>query len=355
MQSIKKTIHYKSAQLTGGINLQAALKAALAQSGTAGKPIGRQQRVNPDEDSVIFINRIEEYSGMLFGQLIFLETGKRQPYITVVDSADYYSINALASDQIPDEQQSSGNAEVILQKRREFVDSILYFGIFENHVVVLQSAALKTRELEAHLSWVLRDLTKVMPNTSVLILKDKPAESVIRKMEKTHVKTVKIGAPITSEQVDVAAHTAAMPSIADQDDDATSIHASKVKFVPSGAMAKALQAFLPDIFSALDLDEALDDANLHVALEVTFNRKTSQVGQKVLDHIATSLRHMPESDVAITLQGGGQIKGDELKLSGGIKVQYTPLGLIDEAVLFFEMHRWLNTHISSQEIDATAN
>lgn len=308
MQAIKKTIHYKAAQLTGGVNLQAALAAALAPNGAAGKPVGRQQRVNPDEDSVIFINRVADYSGMLFGQLIFLETGKRQPYITVVDGADFYNINALASDQIPDEPQTAGTAEAVIQKRREFVDSILYFGLFENHVVVLQSAALKTRELEAHLSWVLRDLTGVIPNTSVLILKDKPAESVIRKMEQTPVKTVRIGAPITSEQIDVTAAPETQPSIADQDEPAGAVHANKVKFVPSGAMASALRAFLPDIFSALDLDEALDDANLHVALEVTFNRKTSQVGQKVLDHIATSLRHMPESDVAITLQGGGQGK-----------------------------------------------
>lgn len=350
MQAAKKTIHYKSAQLTGNINLQLALASALSSTGAAAKPADRQQKVNPDEDSVIFINRLTEYSGMLFGQLIFLETGKRQPYITVEDSADYYNISALASNQIPEEQASEESAQISLQKRREFVDSILYFGLFGNHVVVLQSASLKTRELESHLSWVLRDLTGTVPNTSVLILKDKPAESVIKKMEHSPVKAVRIGAPVTSEQLDESA-VGSKPSIADETESTEVVHANKVKFVPSGAMANALKSFLPDIFSSLDLDDALDDANLHVALEVTFNRKTSKVGQKVLDHIATSLRHLPETDVAITLQGGGQIKGNELKLNGGIKVQYTPLGLVDEGVLFFEMHKWLLTHISSQEID----
>lgn len=353
MQPTKKTIHYKSAQLTGDLNLQSVLNSALSPSGATGKPVNRQQRINPDEDSFIFINRLTEYSGMLFGQLIFLQSGKKQPYITVVNEADYYNISALASDKIPDEVESPEELKEEIQKRKEFVDSILYFGIFNNHVVVLQSAALKTRELESHLSWVLRDLTGTMQNTSVLILKDKPAESVIKKMEKTPVKAVKVGAPITSQQID---ETSAEPQASIGDDDQASsemVHANKVKFTPVGAMANALKAFLPDIFTSLDLDDALDDANLHVALEVTFNRKTSQVGQKVLDHIATSLRHLPETDVAITLQGGGQIKGDELKLNGGIKVSYTPLGLVDESVLFFEMHKWLVTHLSNQEIDAS--
>lgn len=352
MQASKKTIHYKSAQITGDVNLQLALSSALSPAGATGKPVNRQQKVNPDEESYIFINRLTDYSGMLFGQLIFLQAGKKQPYITVIDGAEYYNINAMASEEIPDQPDAAEDTSSTIQKRREFVDSILYFGIFNNHVVVLQSSSLKTRELEAHLSWVLRDLTGSLPNTSVLILKDKPAESVIRKMEHTPVKAVKLGAPITSEQLDETS-VEVSPSIGDEDQSSETTHANKVKFTPAGAMADALKAFLPEIFTTLDLDDALDDANLHVALEVTFNRKTSQVGQKVLDHIATSLRHLPETDVAITLQGGGIIKGDELKLNGGIKVQYTPLGLIDESVLFYEMHKWLVTHLSNQEIDAS--
>ncbi len=359
MQSAKKTIHYKCAVITGDGNLQTLLATALAPAGVAAKPRARQQFVNSEEKSVIFINRLESYSGMLFGQLIHLEAGKRQPYITVIDDAEFYSIDAMASDQIPDSQQldktKSGkkkDGDDVALKRREFVDSILYFGVFNNHVVLLQSSSLKSRELEAHLSWVLKDLTSTMPSSNALMLIDKPAESVIRRMEAAPVKSVKIGSPVTSIQVDeTTISQSSSPSIADHEE--PSGFASKVKFVPTGTAASLLRAVLPEMLSTLQLDEALDDANLHVSLEVTYNRKTSKVGQKVIDQLATSLRHIPESDVAICLQGGGKIKGNELKLSSGIKVQYTAVGLIDESVLFHEMHKWLVTSIGNQEIDAT--
>ena len=72
MQLVRKTIHYKTAQLSGDVELQSLLNTSLAVTGSAAKPINRQQRINADEDSVIFLNRLTEYSGMLFGQLIFL-------------------------------------------------------------------------------------------------------------------------------------------------------------------------------------------------------------------------------------------------------------------------------------------
>jgi hypothetical protein len=347
-----KTIHYKSVFITGEVNLQLAIQTALSKSGPAAKPSQRQQKINNDDSSVIFINKFSDYNGMTFGQLVFLESGKRQPFITVDDDAEFYSIDSLSSEKIPEESKAGDVAsEELAKKRREFLESMLYFGVIDNHMIIMQSASLKSRELEAHLSWLLGTCTNSIPENSMLILKDKPAESVYQKMESKPVKSIKIGAPLTGE-----AHNdpSAPKEQRVEKTETVETHANKVRFTPQGMAASLLRAALPEGFlDKLDLDDSLDEANIHVALEITYLRKTTKVGQRVIDSVATSLRHSPESDVVINLQGGGKIKGDELKLSGNIGVKFMENGLIDESILYYEMHKWLLTKISSTEVDPT--
>ncbi|WP_296267407.1 hypothetical protein [Pseudomonas sp. UBA6562] len=353
-----KTIHYKNCFITGEVVLQEALRKTLSKESIAGKPNNRQQQINGDDGTVVFINRTSDYRGMTFCQLVVLESGKQQPFITVDDEAEFYSIDALASEQIPEKKKEgeekpkstkkNSDSEKV-RKRKEFVDSILYFGVYGNHTVVLQSSSLRTRELEAHLSWLLGTCTKNIPDNAMFVLKDKPAESVYQKLMSKPVKSIKLGAPLTK---DASNDPSSMTEIQYENVDQDEVHASKVRFVPQGLGASMLRAALPDGFlEDLKLEESLDDANIHVALEITYLRKTTKIGQKVIDSVATSLRHLPESDVVINLQGGGRISGDELKLSGGISVKFTDSGLVDESVLFHEMHDWLLKKISSSEID----
>ena len=62
------------------------------------------------------------------------------------------------------------------------------------------------------------------------------------------------------------------------------------------------------------------------------------------------MRHIEPEDVKIELNGGGIIKGDNLKLSGPISVKYNN-GLIDESDLYNQMHGWLLQKIEQDEVD----
>lgn len=357
----QKTIHYKNVIITGSANLQSLLDGALGDSGTIKKPNQRQQKANEEDTVVIFVNRFTKYNGMSVGQLVYLEKGRQQPYITVDDEAEFYSIESLSSDEIPEQkkslQETSADqepAEQVIKKRREFVESILYFGILDNHMVIMQSSALQSRHLEAHLTWLLTSCTPTIPQGSMLVLSDKPAESVFQKMEKAPAKSIHFGAPLTTEvAIDPSQPSTSTLSPAGAAIPVAEVHASKVRFEPTGVAAAIISAVAPGLLDRLNLQESLDEANIHLALEITYNRRTTKTGQEVIDSIATSLRHSPASDVVINLQGGGKITGDELKLSGNISVEYLPSGLINEGSLFHEMHRWLNTKIASSEIDST--
>ena len=124
-----------------------------------------------------------------------------------------------------------------------------------------------------------------------------------------------------------------------------------VKWIPKGIGADLIKAALgEDWLNSLKLEDALDEANLQVNLEITYLRKTTSTGQKMLDNIASSLRHIEPDDVKIELNGGGLVKGNDLKLTGPISVQYNN-GLIDESDLYNQMHSWLLQKIEQDEID----
>lgn len=354
----QKTIHYKNVFITGDENLQLLIKSALNPAGRFSRPNQRQQMINGNDSASLFINRFGDHNGMTYGQLVVLESGRRQPYITVDDSADFYSIDALASDSIPADKEEQSSVELqeskqtAARKRREFVESILYFGVVDCHLVLMQSKALGSRELEAHLAWLLGSCAGVMPDNSALILKDKPAEAVARRMEANPVKKIRIGSDLTTEVYNDPSEPrpARVESVETEE-----VHANKVRFTPTGRAAALLRAALPDGFlERLALEDSLDEANIHVALEVTYSRTTTKVGQRVIDQVAGGLRHLPEADVNIELKGGGRIRGDELKLSGPIKVKFMENGLIDESVLVHEMHQWLLRKIAASEIDSTS-
>lgn len=353
MAAVKKTktIHYKSAVVAGETNLQHLLDDAVGAGSIAAKAANRQQKLNEEEASSIFINRIDKYNGMTIGQLVFLEAGKHQPYITLDDTADFYSINAMSSDLIPHSSSADKTEEAkeIAKKRREFIDSILYFGALNNHVVIIQSAALSSRHLEAHLSWLLGTCTGVLEENSCIVLQDKPSESVFKKLEQTPAKSIQIGAPLTTDASPEPAQKNQQIATTSYIDE---VQTSKVRYTPVGIAASVIDAILPETFKKHDLKDSLDDANIKIALEITYDRKTTKTGQSVIDQIATSLRHSHASDVTINLQGGGKITGTELKLSGNVRLEFMDSGLVNEATLFYEMHKWLYSKISTDEIDA---
>ena len=334
----RKNIIYKRAEIVHEDNsLQKLLEKALSKEGTCFKASDRREHPNPDQGSVRFINRHTMHSGMFFGQLIFFEPGRSQTYIELDDDADTYTIDALTPESLNDTKSKE-------QKRKEFVESMLYFGVYENHLVLLQSTALKSRDLEAHLAWLLGTRTESLKNNSALILKDKPTEETLKRIVKSPVKSVHLGTPVETfgpEQSE---------SKLDEGPSGTGF-TKAVKWIPKGIGADLIKAALgEDWLNSLKLEDALDEANLQVNLEITYLRKTTSTGQKMLDNIASSLRHIEPDDVKIELNGGGLVKGNDLKLTGPISVQYNN-GLIDESDLYSHMHSWLLQKIEQDEID----
>lgn len=313
-----KTIRYKKVDLKTNKTLYDYLKEVTLDSASDYfKVKNRQQSVSPSSDDFIFINHISDYKNMVYGELVVIEMGKSQQFIDLEDDASEYTIKALSSSDIPVDDESTA-------LKREFVESVLYFGVIGNHLAVIQSRALTAKTLESYLDWLLGEASDAMADDYAVILKDTPNLEVQEKLDTTPAKKLIIGADIKA------------------DTNQTSTDISTSSFGLSSKVVKALSAFLPDDYSSYKLEDDLEDANLKMKLEVTYDRKTSDSGQRVIDSVAASLRN--SDDYRIELSDGTTITADELKLSGTISMQIIK-GNVYTSGLKSNIHSWLIEHV----------
>jgi len=337
----QKRIHYKRVVFTENkSHLQDLMKAVfqkkhVSQVCTAGN---RKEVVNANDQSYRLINHYRATDGMFFGQMIYLEAGKAQGIVEIDDDATYYTVKNLTTDKLSHSDDKNAKKKM----HREFIDSVLYFGVYKNHLVVMQSTSQRARELESHLNWLLRENTQSIPTDSAVILQDSPSKATYKKLEKKSARKIKLGTPIGSTA------TTALPAA---NSASTKLSSKNVRYAPTGAGSDILKTILGDSWKdTLNLEDTLDEANLRINLEISYDRKTSDAGQKLLDDVATSLRNIDPEDVRVELQGGGLLKGEDLKLSGPISVRMTG-GAVDEGELYQSMRDWLMTKIDKEEIE----
>lgn len=351
-ESRQKVIHYKKAVIPNcKTTLQEILSAIISENGTASKVASRREQINPsDSDSGYrLINRNSSYQSILFGQLILFEQGKSQALMTISDDVSFYDINAITSNQIKLASDDNITEKEKKRIKREFVDSILYFGVLRDHVMIVQSSALRAKDIENHLNWLIHSFGTVFTGDNFLVLQDKPTEDTIKKMMDAPVKKINLGSiPVKSQSPDGNTIISSRP----EPSSTTALQkVKKIKFMPTGKGGDIIKAaFGERWFDNLKLEDSLDEANLQVNLEITYFRKTTKDGQRVLDTLATSLRNVDDDDITINLQGGGEIKGKEMRLSGKVNIQYNN-GLIDENDLYLQMHKWLVSKLHAGEIE----
>lgn len=333
----KRTLHYKHAKLSQtSKTLQNLLEEHLDNDKSQYfKVKNRQNFLTEDRKAVRFINSHNKYGGtLLLCQLVQFESGLSQLTIEVDDDAGAYPLNALNPKDI---KKKNANT------RAEFLDSVLYFGVLDNHVIVVSSQRLQSKELEAHLNWFLMNLTKSL--STMVILSDQPTREAVSKFEKSHAKSVSLGSDVIYQ-----------PQVEDPEDkeikleEKTVSEATSVSWHPRTLGAKIVDLLkqagdIPDV----DFDDALDDSNLRMKIELSFNRKTTKKGQQTIDSVANSLRHFDKEDVKITLANGGVLQGDKLKLTKGISLEFIN-GQINESDLYQAMISWLNEKVNSDEL-----
>ena len=86
---------------------------------------------------------------------------------------------------------------------------------------------------------------------------------------------------------------------------------------------------------------------------LTYNRKTTETGQKLIDNLAGVLRNVDgEVDAEIRFNNGDVIKGEDFKLKGKISLTSYD-GQLSEDGVYEGMREWLLRKVQNGDVQGT--
>lgn len=320
-----KTFQYKVAKIENGDgrSLRELLATAIRERPKAAdRMMGRGAA---GEVKTLLNNRlIPPEDGMLSGSICLFEPGAHQPVIDYDSDAITMDLEALE----PRLKRDPATGRDLLQ---EFLNGIMYFGVYGNHVVVVQALSLRIKQLEDYINWLLRQSGTVEENVLVY-LEDQIEPAQVRQINKT--KSIKFLSPICFN-----------PISAGREEN------QRVEIQPSGNGWDAVLAFLRGLAFPREcrIIDNIDDKSVQVALELKWIDKKARDHTPLLDQIANTIRNSEDIDFVIDMGDMGTITQNDFKLRKPFTVEIQN-GLPNEAEIRRKMEEWLNALTSSGRI-----
>ena len=322
--SSRKTLCYRQVRFTESMprTLQQMLSEALGQLDLVRD---RLEAVDPEASGYRVISSGRAIRGFLCGRLTTFQRGGYQ--MVIADDPDAKEL-ALSAMEAPDK----GGVP------HQFATGMLYFCIFQNHAVVVQSPSLRASAFERHLAWLLREKSAILTAEQGVALVDEPRQATRELIKKTHVRRVMIGRPLLESVIVPAGQESAH---------------SQARFKGVGKLVRLVKDWIePSQFETLGLEEGVFDGNLEVWIEIRYpkrSRSHSEDAVRLLDDLALALRDLDEDQATLELTDGTHVKGHELKISSHVEVKVSG-GLLEEGDLYSAMQEWIETLIRDGSI-----
>jgi hypothetical protein len=110
-----------------------------------------------------------------------------------------------------------------------------------------------------------------------------------------------------------------------------------------------VRQILGDQLDSMKLADALD-GNIEVSLRIRYKKKTTEKAHELLDNIALAIRNIDGDEVKLHLVGGGQVDGNQLKLSSQLRIEARD-GIPSYNELFQKMQQWLLDQLEKKVIE----
>lgn len=330
---VSKTVVYKRVNFHSpvqGQTLKTLVEAALKKKVTWGD---RRMNVSDADNPVLHAvgSSVAEPKGFVFGALMTYTPGTDTLCVIDDDLAVDVQIEKLAVTTTDD------------GKKREFLESMMYFGIVGNHMVLMQSQALKSPQLESYLRWLLHG-AEVLAGTNTFRLIDTPSPAVREKMEKGKgVRAIKLGGEVVPRSV-VSPPAGGVPTP----------HVGQISVSTSnteedhGVYAAFKKLLSPSQAARIDLAK-LEGSNIEMSVTLRYKRNTTEDGQALMDTLGVALRNTEDVETEIHLVEGGSIKGGELKIDGKIPLTAYD-GQLSASEVYEGMRQWLLSKVTAEEL-----
>ncbi len=319
MDNVKKTLYYRKAVITKtDKTLEELLREALSVFPTA---MDRQEPIDDDSSEVRLINKFQDvHKGFILAQMVLIEQDASQPVVIYeVGAREYQLAGVKPSEVILSEEYKAA--------KRDFINSMLYFGVIDNHVVVIPSAALRFNAIESYLRWFFVNKAKILPPEAMISLTQEANRNIKKLFDNHNVKSIEIGDTVTYVKSSKFEERTEVKNVTSQ-------------------MLKTLV----ENFGDFKLDSIAQSSNIRAKFIITYSRKTDEDGQKILNGIAMNLRNVDDDDVTITLDGAGQLKKGNLNIHTKESIGRSSDGLLIMSDISHAMQNWLASLCDDQGI-----
>jgi hypothetical protein len=281
---------------------------------------------DPDEQVRRCVNHKAKDGNALFGEMILYVLGQNKQTVTVNED-----LEELPTEQIRAPKTPAGES-------REFIEGVVYFMVIDNHMVVVQSLALRDRDLEAHLNWLLSECAERLMDGEVIVLKRELSATAKAKM--SGVRSVRIGAPLMRRE------QAPVP------DSPTQAGELRTRFLLTDMGKEILDAiFSSGGLKGLGLDDLEGADNLEVLVTIRRKGGSTRPGnpaENTITALTTHLRHSHVDDVVVETKQG-RIEGQTLYLTEKRSIECDN-GVPLRNKLFLSMKEWLEQKIEDGSI-----
>lgn len=309
MKLVQKKIVYRIASIT---NCDSDLQELLGKAIQATQVNERQQELNEYEKTFRTINQKWSYRGITMCEMVLIDPGASQPLAVYDESKGVYTIDAISTNELSQER---------LKRNSDFVNSMLYFGVKGDEVVIMPSQAINVRALENYLTWLLGEKLDLISNESKFALNKNIPRAVEEQIRSSPVRSIEIGSVLSGAS----------------DDDSEEFVSSESFSINAKSLLRVLGAKLKD-----ELPFSIsDDSNIRAKIVISYFRKTNDAGQNFMNHLGTTLRNLDDADVCVTLKNNVKISGEELNLQKVVKISKTDRGLLVNDDISEAMVTWL--------------
>lgn len=297
MQRKQVTIHYRRLEditnSLSGRTLEDAVRAAMQTTLESGIIADhwkeRTWLIPPAEEDTLLINNRHDSGDCYFGDLTLYSRGHMQALLREEEDSPVLDV----------EQQPAPEGQ-------EYVHSIMYWMIKSNHAFIIQSQSLQTKNLEAYLTWFLKEKTTVMNTQGHVILQAK-FDSADVGGDLEDIKEIIVGGATTRLSAsDVNTYQATEREILGYQAVADTTRTGTDRAIE---VLKAIMNNEADVMSILN--NIPDEANLEVSVHIGYKTRKRSISRAPMQQ---ALRNLPEGEIQ-AIGKLGRLTGNDIRLT----------------------------------------
>lgn len=308
MERQSVTIHYRRLVdedgILGGRSLEDFINDAMQHTADGG-PLRddwsrRTRQLPPDASDTHFINLYSDGDGHFFADLSHYTRGHMQALLERADRVPMLNV-----------------AQMPAPEGREYLHSVMYWLAIGNHVLVLQSRSVGTKQLEEYLNWLLRERCSLMASTSSIVLESIfDADEVGGDID--DISEIIIGGSPLAEPPGYAPPERPAGGERTREEEVEEYRGLEKRRAWATRMKDVLRAVMN---SEADVDELLDSvpegADLDVTVQIGYKLKKRTVTREPMQR---ALRNLPDGDIRAVGKQGRQT-GRDIRLSYSARIQ----------------------------------